>query len=567
MVVTNNHHGQQGGGHLPPTDFTVLSYNILAKSLGTNTIPWVMKVSDSMEQRVLQAVNTYSSDSNSSPRYRSFSDWVDDVLKPEYMTHFHKNLDSGNYTAMRKLWGCSHPLEHPDDLPETLQKKRQSSSSSSSLSSGGITWVGSDTVLYSAATTTITPTFAKSNQRPVYAKTLRGLLLSLSSSSSSSNNDDQNVFRDLWDEIVSKEETVYDWKVRGPRIFQTICQSKPDLVCLQEYDCHDAKANYFKTQPQQEQEQPQPLETSFAEAMSSIGYSCVFMKDPLTNRTPPSGLGIFWLNDTFETVGDSSSSTTTTTTLSLDCESTALEGALSNHDLKEHWHPVVRKRKNSSSSSSEEQQQQQQQPSSTLMKAADRRHVGICRLKHKATQKKVSLSTMHLMTSSRDNAKSNVYPGEVRAGELEMVHRLVREKVPENDALICVGDFNCNAKDAKRIFSGHITASAGGNGELIFDTGFDPSSETFVWGSHTLRDAFAGIHQWGDKVGIDQYCSSRNANRIEWIDYALYDQDRLLLLSSAEAGDDDKYRTPSESIPNETHPSDHLPLLAKFAFV
>eukprot|EP00980_Cylindrotheca_fusiformis_P001633 scaffold368_cov125-Cylindrotheca_fusiformis.AAC.11 len=456
---------------------------MLAKSLGTNTIPWVMNVSPSIRQRI-EEVTTH----------HSFQQWVDKTLKPEYMQHFHKNFVSGDYSQMRSFWGAPS-CQSPHDIPEELN---------------GLTWVREDVVAYTAD---------DGSQSKQEATTLRGVSkLTLP----------KEVFQDFFDEIVSKEQGIYSWSVRGPRIFDKISCEKPDIISIQEYDCHDVVADYRG---------PGHFE-SFSSAMAAIGYSGVLLKDPLLGRYPPSGIGVFWKETAFETVAGISGME------SLDCNTNGFGGSIVNADLEERWHP------NNDKSSGK----------SELMKAADRRNGAICRLRHKESGNIVSLCTAHLMTTSRDGAKTNKFPGEVRASELVALRNLVESNAKEDDAVILVGDLNTDAKDAKYIFSGQLQAHDSET-NLEFHTGFHVHTESFEWDTHFLKDAFADVHRWGDAVGEDKYCTSRNANRVEWIDYMFYDSYQLENFYLSDC------KTPSSLIPDTQDPSDHLPLVAKFRFM
>ena len=70
-------------------EVTVVTYNILAKSLGSNCIPWVIEISSSLKDRVEASTN------------KKWNDWRLDVLQTAYKAHFHKNDASGDYMAMR----------------------------------------------------------------------------------------------------------------------------------------------------------------------------------------------------------------------------------------------------------------------------------------------------------------------------------------------------------------------------------------------------------------------------------------------------------------------------------
>ena len=72
-----------------------------------------------------------------------------------------------------------------------------------------------------------------------------------------------------------------------------------------------------------------------------------------------------------------------------------------------------------------------------------------------------------------------------------------------------------------------------------------------------LRDAFEGIHRWGD-APAPGHCTSRNADRTEWIDYVFHTPATLTPTARSDTA------APDAAMPSETHPSDHLPLAVAF---
>ena len=201
--------------------FIVLTYNILAKSLGSNCIPWMMEVSLELRSRVQALI-----------RPRTWDEWRREALEPAYKLHFHKNLLSGDYTTMRELWGARH-CRSPADLPSSLTNVR---------------WVAEDTIEYSG-----------DGMPAKQALTLRGVLRRELAA-------DPALALELFDHVVSKEERVLAWHVRGPRIFNTVMEAAmesaehPHIVALQEYDIHHVRADYRGKGPE-----------TFADAMSAEG--------------------------------------------------------------------------------------------------------------------------------------------------------------------------------------------------------------------------------------------------------------------------------------------------------
>ena len=179
------------GRDQPPTtsvrtkDFSVVTYNILAKSLGSACIPWLINLSEELINEI-----------NLEP-----FEFLIHRLKLDYMKHFHKNLKSGDKNKMRELWGAT--IMTLDDIPTKLS---------------GVTFVREDTISYGSGE----------------VRTLRGLLK-------------DNVHADLADRIFNElmvTEQFRRWSSRGPLIFRTLMEMDPDIIVLTEYDVHMAEAHY-----------------------------------------------------------------------------------------------------------------------------------------------------------------------------------------------------------------------------------------------------------------------------------------------------------------------------------
>jgi len=170
--------------------FTALTYNILARSLGSNTIPWVMQVSPDTKRRVEGVAGL------------PWDEWRRGAVDAEYKRHWHKNFASGDYATMRKFWSCRR-LQSADAIPGELP---------------GLAFESEDRVRYGDRVAT----------------TLRGALRA-------SLGEDEGLR--LFEEVRSSEETVYDWEsARGPRVFAEAIRG--DVVALQEYDVHGVAAAY-----------------------------------------------------------------------------------------------------------------------------------------------------------------------------------------------------------------------------------------------------------------------------------------------------------------------------------
>ena len=201
------------------------------------------------------------------------------------------------------------------------------------------------------------------------------------------------------------------------------------------------------------------------------------------------------------------------------------------------------------------------------MALSDRRNAALVRLTHLASGGAVWVCAAHLMTTSRDSARTNRYPGEVRAGELVALRELVTSNVrgggggdQSGAALLLMGDFNTPPGDAA-VFEGRPPAAAAGlPPPPRLATGF--SGGAFGWADADgapleLRDAFEGIHRWGADPAPG-HCTSRNADRTEWIDYVFHTPATLTPTARSDTA------APDAAMPSETHPSDHLPLAVAF---
>ena len=131
---------------------------------------------------------------------------------------------------------------------------------------------------------------------------------------------------------------------------------------------------------------------------------------------------------------------------------------------------------------------------------------------HRASGKKLTVCATHLMTTSRDSSKTNVFPGEVRAGELARIRSIFSEHGDAEQATLLMGDFNTSASDLM-VFEGSIKGIAGSDpAELIIDTGFDTNA--FHWvdskGSPLiLHEAFEADHRWGEGAARTEFKTAR----------------------------------------------------------
>ena len=154
--------------------FTAVTFNILARSLGSSVIPWVLNVSD----RARDIVRT----SRKVPSDFDIKRWLKGTAEVEYKEHFHRNFASGDKESMRSMWSAC--VQRQDDVPAVLKF---------------VECVEPDRLQYPG----------KRDDKAT-ATTLRGLL----------RKDIPDVADELFAELT-KDEHIFRWEARGPRIFET----------------------------------------------------------------------------------------------------------------------------------------------------------------------------------------------------------------------------------------------------------------------------------------------------------------------------------------------------------
>jgi hypothetical protein len=154
--------------------FTAVTFNILARSLGSSVIPWVLNVSN----RARDIVGT----SRDVPSDFDIKRWLRGTAEVEYKEHFHRNFASGDKESMRSMWSAC--VERQDEVPAVLKF---------------VECVEADRLRYPG----------KRDDKAT-ATTLRGLL----------RRDIPDVADELFAELT-KDEHIFRWETRGPRIFET----------------------------------------------------------------------------------------------------------------------------------------------------------------------------------------------------------------------------------------------------------------------------------------------------------------------------------------------------------
>ena len=181
------------------TSFTAVTFNILARSLGSSVIPWVINVSEHARDIVRRSRVV-------KPEF-DIKTWLRTTAEPEYKKHFHRNFASGNKECMRSMWSaCIDRQSHvPAILASVLcvepDKLQYPSASEDSGAQRSLSDAGAGHKLQGEA------------QR-VTAISLRGLL----------RRDISDVADELYEEFV-KDEPFFRWETRGPQIFQTVTKN------------------------------------------------------------------------------------------------------------------------------------------------------------------------------------------------------------------------------------------------------------------------------------------------------------------------------------------------------
>ncbi len=491
--------------------FSILTYNILQKSLGSNSIPWVMTVSPEFEARFEATMREAK---GASAGIKTFKDLQKSVLSPSYLKHFHKNAAIGNTHAMRQFF--PREIQSQNDIPKLLEIRFEGKPNTFS-------YVGDDGTR-------------------VIAKTLRGLLEQALPA---------ELAADTFAEVMRLENSVFSWTTRGPRIMNEILRrgripsrpkDRPSIVVLTEYDAHNAVADY-------DQDGVSELNETFKKGIHDEGYDGVFFAGP----TPTSGLGVWWDRSVFNYDLKFDVLTLHSNSFFPD----AMNPTCANFDMKERWHLVKRGGVAETKAS--------------LIPIENRRGVGMVRLHHVATGRYVWVIAVHMMTRSRDKRGKVAYPGEVRAGELAMIRSLCSKLIKPGESVVFSGDFNTEPSDIA-VWKGEIKAadpSTTTPKTVTFDTGFDSTVRRLRWplriarATVELQEAFESEHRWGaDDGSSDKPYTSLSAARREWIDYVFYSRNTL-----QPAG---KQPPPAKSdcnqMPNERDPSDHRPLECAFVF-
>ena len=181
--------------------------------------------------------------------------------------------------------------------------------------------------------------------------------------------------------------------------------------------------------------------------------------------------------------------------------------------------------------------------------------MALVKLRHRSSGVPLWVANIHLMTTSRDNARLTRYPGELRAQELAFAARHLADRVdPEIPVVVC-GDFN-TCPDDHGVFAGDV-----GCPERIA-TQFHWDDMQRTWRPRqkqsgpglVLHEAFADLHSWGRNTSV---CTSRTSKRAQWLDYIWYSPSTLRAHQRSSGLSSARGEPP---LPSVVEPSDHVPM-------
>jgi len=508
----------------------VMQYNMLNNALAFGAIPWVMIVPAELRLKVAN--------------YEA----VLKRLRDEYIKHWHRNLNTGQYKAFRRTWG--EHVQNNFDFAALGVKA---------------TYVAEDEVEYLDAKT----------GQSTRCTTMRGILRQVVQSSDGNHLDLANS---VFEHICTSNREVFDWKVRGKNIFDLmtnrsgVAASKenterffepvgmdegvsPDLIVVCEYDVHCEDDSC----PNLDYLGDGTLRT-LPEAMRAAGYHAVLLEGP---KHDDAGIAVFAradkLNIASAEIGDDPQA------LKFECGGEESIAAIS-VDLMEEYHP------------------RKEVGETAIMDMQDRKNVGMCAFELVSTADSANGTALpqrlvvigaHLMTTSRDNAKMSCYPGEVRAFEIAKIRELAASFVQPTDAVIFTGDFNINIRGSAEVnvLAGTLPLEPGSTpaedlaplaSSLQLDTGLvnDAGEMRFCWkridGSPLiLRDCHSVLNAQESDADGKVLGTSHNAARVETIDYVWYDEQHFTVEKASPL-----IAPWPNGTPDAHNPSDHIPILA-----
>jgi len=382
---------------------------------------------------------------------------------------------------------------------------------------------------------------------------------------------DDSLALEIFEHIWQSNQRVFRWEVRGPALFRFLTNrpcpgdsfpqrffeptglaegETADLIFVAEYDIH-----YW---PEKLDFLGDGTKRSFPEAMQAVGYHAVLFDDP---KSTGEGCGLFVKASVFG-LQDAATEDGPAQLHAVVGEKRA-GSQIESVDFHELWHP-----------------KQHMPPVREEMPKVDRKNCGLCRLDilNPASAGGVTglvICGVHLMTTSRDNSSKVHYPGEVRAHQLETLRSIAKQWIRPGDAAILCGDFNINIRgNAERhVLEGVISADRPAEGvppSVQFRTGFsvleDRETMELCWqrtddSDIILHDAYAGINWHTEDEMGNTLGTSHNASRIETIDYVWYDSESLSVVAKSPIT-----AVMPDGTPDEQNPSDHIPLVVRFAF-
>jgi hypothetical protein len=357
---------------------------------------------------------------------------------------------------------------------------------------------------------------------------------------------DKSKVDELHNIILKMDKEIMDWNVRGHKIAQVIINSGADIVMLQEYgSCHEKKY------------QLDGKDIRLQDELYDNGYNHIFFlnikykKDAPTPEEGKEGVIIYYRRDNFK-IATLKQSLKIEERLVIDVDTVNPDyDYLRVFDIDE---TVINKEiyvKNRDNSIYTDSSTGKKIQFNTNFLVANKRAVGFVKFEHIESKNKVLAITSHLLTDSYDKY------GLVKIEELKFVKNKLEELMiaeilnPKIEGVIFGGDFNIRyTKPGKA-----IPYSDRSIFQSIYSCDFDG---TMIIGDRDDKKLFLEDIIKNSPTDI---VSSVNGTRKEWIDYIFFNnialEKKRLIYEILEEG---------ITIPDNIHPSDHIPIMAEFIF-
>lgn len=491
-------------------DFSVLTYNILDYNLASNTILRTMNID---HKEMLVGLVT-------EPKIKE--------MEKSYSLYFHRDTSGkSDKNFKRKLWGAK--IDNREDL-EKLKETFKLDLSHITYENNSINIRNTDgtiSIVENLRMLMIKYAIEKKRKELLQTELLQTELsqTELSKVKSSAT--------ELHEEILAFDETVMNWSVRGPKIAETIKNKNADIVMLQEYgSCHEKIYSDSKRM-------------TLREDLHCFGYNCIFFLNPKYKVGTKDGDGrdgsaIYYKRTKFIIAPALGTKPQIEEELIVYVNS-----------VNEKYDYVRAFDIDAEVPTTKHTQQNIVQNEHFVIEPGNKRSVGFVKLKMIENDKKVLAMTVHLMTDTSDKL------GLVKIEELKLIKNKLAELTmvnildPTSEGIVFGGDFNTKYKyeDKPRYSDRDIFQSA-------FGCSFDG-----LMNINNQKGERVIILEDIIKDNTKEIVSSVNGTRKEWIDYIYFSNNTL-----SKTQLDFEELNNNIIIPDNDHPSDHIPIMSTFKF-